>query len=439
MARLISCVLIGLALPAWVSGQQPTVLAERFDPGAEYRVNTRVNLRGDLLIPVDNEKPKRVEMNGRSTIDYDERVLKTDDPALSRSIRQYRTIDFRRQTGDRPQEISLRADVKRLVVMKRNTNKVCFSPDGPLTWGEIDMLRTDIFVPSLAGLLPEKPLKPGDSWRASEAAIAELTDLDKIEHGFLTGKYELEETIGGRRVAHITFSGELTGVNEDGPNRQKLTARLYFDLKDNFISYLSINGEHILLDKDGKENGKVAGEFVMSRQPNVRNPNLEDAELAKITLEPNAQNTMLLYEEHDLGVRLLHPRRWRIGRVARGQITLDETNGSGLLITVEPLTRVPTAEAYLKEAQGFLEKQQAKNTRVSRPVRLSNAPTELDQFAIDAEVADQRVIMDYLIARQPNAGATFAARILETDREALIREVERIARSLTLTKQHLGK
>ena len=112
-----------------------------------------------------------------------------------------------------------------------------------------------------------------------------------------------------------------------------------FDLKTNCISYLSINGEHYLLDKDGRENGKIAGEFVMVRQINPRNPHLTDAAIAKIALEPNAENTLLLYEEPELGVRFMHPRRWRIGRVARGQITLDEVNGSGLLITVDPLAR----------------------------------------------------------------------------------------------------
>ena len=47
--------------------------------------------------------------------------------------------------------------------------------------------------------------------------------------------------------------------------------------------------------------------------------------------------------------------------------------------------------------------------------------------------------MDYLIARQPNAGAMFAARILETDRDVLIKEVERMARSLTLNLKLEGK
>jgi hypothetical protein len=442
MLRLLAIGMVALAsigAPA-LQAQDAVNLAERLPSGYEYRVQTRVDLTGDLQVPVDkNKPPQKVKMTGRSTIDYDERVLAADGKtAEQKTIRQYRNIDFRRTVGDRPQQIGLRSDVRRLVVMKNGRAKVPFSPDGPLTWNEIDMLRTDIFIPELAGLLPGRAVKPGDTWTVRESTIIELTDLEKIEKGTLTAKFETEENIGGRKVAHITLSGDLSGINEDGPNRQKISGRMYFDLKGEFISYLSINGESLMLDKDGVTTGHMSGEYVMVRRIMPRNEQLTDAALAKITTEPNADNTLLLYEEPDLGVKLLHPRRWRVGRVARGQITLDEANGSGLLITVEPLKRVPTAEEYLREAQGFLTNQKAKISRLSQPTRLQNPPDEVEQFHFNALLNEQHVVMDYLIVRQPNAGATFAARILENDRDALMKEVERMARTLTLSRKLEG-
>ena len=42
-----------------------------------------------------------------------------------------------------------------MVVIKAGERKAPFSPDGPLTWGEIDVVRTDVFNPALVpGLLP---------------------------------------------------------------------------------------------------------------------------------------------------------------------------------------------------------------------------------------------------------------------------------------------
>lgn len=436
---LLVCSIVGAA-PATsgrAAAQELVTLSERFAPGLEYRVQTRVDLKGELAVPVEKDKPpEMMKMQGRSVIDYDERILPADGKtAEHKSVRVYRGIDFKRLVGQTPQEISLRREVRRLVVMKKGSAKVPFSPDGPLTWGEIDMLRTDIFVPALAGILPDKPVRPGDTWEVSAAAVAELTDMEKVERGGIAGKFEVEETIGGRRVAHVTLAGDLRGVNEDGPNRQKLTGRLYYDLRGGYVSYLSINGEHYLLDKDGKEHGKMTGEFVMVRSPNPRNPDLTDAGLAKATLEPNADNTLLLFEDPDLGARFLHPRRWRVVRSQRGQIVLEEPGGSGLLVTVDSLAKIPSADNYVKEALADLKERKATVGRVSRPVRLTESPNELDQFHIDAEVGGQRVVMDYLVAHQPKAGATFAARLLQRDRDVLMREVERIARSLTLSRK----
>jgi hypothetical protein len=419
------------AIPA--VGHEAITLSERFNPGSEYRVVTRVEMRGELMPPGEKD---RLKMHGRSFIEYDERILPTDGKTAElKALRIYRTIDFKRLIGDKPQEISLRPNIRRMVMMKSGHAKVPFSPDGPLTWGEIDMLRTDIFVPALAGLLPPRPVKAGDSWRVSEATVAELTDMDRVEKGDITAKFEVEESIDGKKVAHVTLNGDLHGVNEDGPNRQKISGRLYFDLREGFISYLSINGEHFLLDKDGKENGKMSGDFVMVRRPGTRNPDLADAAVAKLTLEPNADNTLLLYEDPDYGVRFLHPRRWRVARSQRGQITLDESKGSGLLITLDALPRIPTTDAYVREAQKYLKERKATVLGISRPARLTDSPNELDQFHVDADDANQRITMAYLIARQEKAGATFAARILEADRDVLMKEIERIARSLTLSRK----
>src|SRR5262249_33415342 len=159
----------------------------------------------------------------------------------------------------------LRPEVRKIVVLRAGRAKNSFSPDGPLTWGEIDLLRTDLFTPTLAGLLPPNPVKPGDTWKATDPPVAELTDLEKIDEGSVECRLEELTTVAGRKVAHIRLGGTLKGVNEDGPTRQVLSGTLYFDLEGNFISYLSIKGEHQLLDKQGKVAGTNEGQFILTR------------------------------------------------------------------------------------------------------------------------------------------------------------------------------
>src|SRR5262249_35263178 len=136
----------------------PVRLSERFPVGYTYQVRARVQLSGTLTVPGEKGKPapKPLTMTGESAIDYDERVLSLDrDGRAARTVRVFRRIDFERLLGETTQKITLRPAVRRVVMLRLNNTEVPFSPDGPLTWGEIDLLRTDVFTPALVGMLPD--------------------------------------------------------------------------------------------------------------------------------------------------------------------------------------------------------------------------------------------------------------------------------------------
>ncbi len=296
-------------------------------------------------------------------------------------------------------------------------------------------MRTDVFTPALAGLLPGKPVQPGDRWVAAEEAVQELTDLERIEEGQIECRLEQLTTLESRRHARIAFSGIVRGTNEDGPNRQQLDGYIYFDMESNHVSYLSLKGISTLLDKDGKEVGRIEGNFVLTRQAHQRSKDLSDEALKGVVLEPNDDNTLLLYDNADLGVRFLYPRRWHVAGASGRQVTMDTSDGSGLLLTLEPLANLPTAAQFQAEPREWLQKEKGKVLRTDAPVRLQAAPRELDHFAYDVELKGQRVLLDYYLVRQASGGATLAARLLANDQTAICKEVERIARSVTISKQ----
>ncbi len=155
-------------------------------------------------------------------------------------------------------------------------------------------------------------------------------------------------------------------------------------------------------------------------------------------VEPDATNTLLLYDNPDLGVRFLFARRWRVAQVMGSQVALDANDGSGVLITVDPLERIPTSEAFLAESRGWLEKQKATLQKVYTARRLRTTPT-LDAFALEVEMRGQKLWMDYYVTRQAGGGATVAARLMRGELEELRKEVDRIARSVVITKKIEGK
>jgi hypothetical protein len=432
----ITLTVVSLAGTTGLRAEEPIRLREIFPEGYQYHVSTRVELSGRMTLPAVKDKPapKPLTVSGDSALDYDERILKcATDGQVEKSARVYQRMDFQRKIGDHPQKSSLRTEVRRLVILRNKNLEVPFSPDGPLTWGEIDLVHTDVYTPALTGLLADHPVTVGDRWKASSGAVQELTDLESIEEGELECCLEQVVVLEKRRQAKVAFSGTVRGVNEDGPNRQQLNGYFYFDLESNHLSYLYLKGVHILIDKDGQEVGRIEGRFVLTRQLSARNPDLSDEALKALTLEPTPENTLMLYDSVDQGARFLYPRRWRLAEAGPKQIALASADGSGLLLTLEAPEGVPTGAQFLKESRDWLEGQKAKILRVDSPESIQDKPRELQRFALEVEIGGQRVLMDYFVARQAKGGATLAARLPTTDQAALRKEVEGIARSLVIS------
>jgi hypothetical protein len=429
-------VLAAWAVPA--RAQEPVRLREQFPPGYVYQVSSRVDLSGSLSLPPEKGQTagRSLAVTGNSRIDYEERILTASaDGQVQKTARVYRRMDFQRKVGTQQEQNSLRPAVRRLVVLRHNNIEVPFSPDGPLLWGEIDLVRTDVFTPALQGLLADRPVRSGERWNASTAAILELTDMVKLEEGGLGCRLDGLTEYSGRRYARVSFAGTVRGQGEDGPTRQELDGFVLFDLQASFLSYLSLRGVQTLLDSGGKAAGKVEGVFVLTRRPVAAPAELSDAALRGLALEPSAQNTLLLYDNPDLAVRFLYPRRWRVAGVHGRQLAVDESRGSGLLLTVEPPARVPTGEQYLQESRAYLQQQKAKVLQVEPARLLLKGPPAVEQFALELELGGQRARMEYYVVRDVSGGATVAARLLPADLPTVQQELRQIVQSLRITRR----
>jgi hypothetical protein len=424
-------------LPARGQGNEPVARREAFRPGYQYRVRCRVTIKGQLMLPAEQGQPQptRVDVVGGSSISYDERILSIKDGKIDRTVRYYQEMKFDRQIGKNEQRGTLRDAVRRLVILRHKQFEVPFSPDGPLLWGEIDMVRTDVFTPALDGLLPAGKVRPSDSWVADLNAVQELTDLETLTDGRLTCKFSNLINYDSRSLARIDFQGRVTGVGEDGSAEHELDGYLLFDLARQHLTYITMRGTHHMLDKDRKRSGgRVTGEFVLTREATPATDRLSDANLKGLTLEPNERNTLLWFLNPELGVSFLYPRQWHVAGVNsdKRQIGLDEKRGSGVLLTVDSAANIPQAAAFQKEVAASLAKQNLKVQRMGPARTLS---TGVETFLIEGEAAGKRVYLQYYVVRQPAGGAVLTANLnLQVgDLTSVRQDVEQIARSLVLS------
>jgi hypothetical protein len=417
---------------AGISAQDAITLTEAFAPGTQYTVNLKTDMTGELTLPSSggSKAPQTVAMTGSSKLVYTERVLTAAEGGALRVVRQYRDVAFQRTTGSREQLATLRGSVSRLVVMRNEAGaKVPFSPDGPLTWGEIDAIRTDLFTPVLAaGLLPEKPVKPGDSWPISKSAQQDLTEMSPVESSTLKITFVSMVTVKDQPMARLSLSGTVTGATEDGPGVQTIDGTMYFNTKTRMLTYISIKGTQEL--QDGKKNrvGKIYGNFTLNREPVDAKTTITDDTLKDVALSPTPENTLLLYDNRELGVRFVHPRSWRIGAVQGKQITLEHTRkGGAILLTREELAQLPTPEAFLREARDQVAK-------LKGTVLAADGPKD-NRFNLDAEINGKKLKLSYAIVRGETAGATLAARFPLAEEKEMSADLERILKGFEVSNK----
>src|SRR5262245_16463535 len=337
-------------------------------------------------------------------------------------------MDFARKVGDQDQENKLRPDVSLLVIQRLDNVEVPFSPQGPLLLGEIELVRTDVFTPALAGLLPRAPVKMGDEWAADLDAVKELTDLEKIIKGGLTCRFEGIDRVNAQ-LARVGFKGVINGVGEDGPAQHELEGYYNFDLKSNHISYVSLQGVHRPLNAAGLPQGEIRGIFVLTREPG-ESAELSNAALSRWNLNPNDDNTQLLFETSE--VRFVYPRHWRVDEAGGRQIRLVEKQGSDILITLDPIAKQPSAVAFQKEVLTGLSQQKATMDKVHNIRTLQVAPFAVEHFGVEARFGAQPAVFDYFVVRQNSGGATLSARYPPAQAAARRAEVERVAKTMIL-------
>jgi hypothetical protein len=414
-----------LCLAPVAQAQEAVRLEERLEAGSSYHVSCRVQIAGSLKL-----SDKSIDVVGTSVIEYDERVLAmTGAGEVDRTLRLYSTIDFDRKVGAEPQKTTIRPAVRRMVILRQNNVEVPFSPDGPMTWGEIDLVRTDVFTPALTTLLPKNAVRVGDTWKSGEPAVRELTDLEKITGGELTCRLDKLDDAGGQSTAKITFTGVISGIGENGPTRHDLDGFLYFDRNARRIGYVSLKGNETLVDAKGEPQGKVVGTFVLTRESRP----VPAAITGNVDSTPSDANTQMLFEDDATGLRFLHSRRWK-ARLEGNTVRLDDHRGNGLLLTVEPLASLPSSGRFQRETKAGVEIRKGTVNSASSIETVQKQPTEIEAFTMDASLPEEkttrRVHLYHAVVRDARAGVTVSATLSTPDRLEIQREIGRMLAGL---------
>ncbi len=303
--RVAVAVLLAAAPHAF---SQSCALAEQASAGDCFRVRLEMTLKGAMRMQRDGEMAS-LPLDAAGSHAFDERVLAVGDGGLpSKAARRYETAKVVIKAGDDRSERTLRTERRLLVAQRGPDQALVYCPAGGLRRSELELTAEHFDTLSLAGILPGKEVKVGDTWKLSNAVAQALCNFEGLsEHG-LTGK--LESVDGG--VAVFSVSGSASGIDEGAMVKLTVTATGRFDLAAKRVVALEWR------QKDERQQGPVSPASTVETTTKVERKVIDQPEtLSDVALvsvpDKDPPSAMLNLECSDPKGRfdLMHPREWQ--------------------------------------------------------------------------------------------------------------------------------
>jgi hypothetical protein len=404
------------------NAQQKITLRETHKVGETWRVDASTEQNGSLDTVADPKQPqlpKRLAKTGKARSQYAERILQVDEQQLgAKTLRQYTLLDAEQRIGDETTRARLRNQVQHVVLDRQSNQAVTFSPDGPLQLGELEQVRTDIFLPRLTGLLPSQTVDRGSTWTVATPAVLELTDLQSLQAGSL--ECTLSSIEGD--VAMVKFAGQVTGTTPSGSNQQTLQGSYRFDLKASRIVALQFEVTSLLRDRQNKAVGDITARFQLTRYLT----GVASISTTGLTLEANEENTLLLVQEPRIGLEFLHSRRWVPSPVNDQSWRIDGPSGSGLTLQFEPANNIPDMNTVRKPIEATL----SKTVQQLKPLPDPAGWNGVQRLSWTGTQNGKEYVFEYFLYKQGAKGAIVAGRYHAPDATLAQKDAERILRSL---------
>jgi hypothetical protein len=116
------------------------------------------------------------------------------------------------------------------------------------------------------------------------------------------------------------------------------------------------------------------------------------------------------------------------------QVVLTEPQGGWAKLSVLPAAKTPTPAAFQDEVKAFLAKEKVKLSPVPPPKRWKEGPA-VDRFGMDVEAATGKLRMEYALVTTADGGVTVDARLPDKLAAELTPDIDRVLKSLTVTKK----
>jgi hypothetical protein len=318
---------------------------------AEYRqAKLLVEIDGKLKLNGDGKEVKHVPLKASGELHYLERLLPaTKKGAATRIVRDYQSAKAKIRLHESDIGNELRPERRLICVQLNGESSTFFSPSGPLTREELELVSVPGGGLILEWLLPERTAKIGDKWSLTDAIMARLLDLDSVSQHDVS--CTLDSVKEKENVAIISLSGKATGAIDGVSSDVELKGKLNYDLKLRTITWLTMAYKENRAIGHSQPGFEVMTTVRMVSAPMQPVGSLSDKALADLPLEASPGQTLVELESDSGGFHLTHDRRWTV-ILERPDLTVLRFVDHGDLISqcnVSPLSALAKGEQLSME------------------------------------------------------------------------------------------
>jgi hypothetical protein len=284
-------------------------LAEAPAAGDCFRYSVELDLAGKMFFTQEGMK-QTIALEAKARHVFGERTLATADGLPARSARYYEDAVASAVVDVDKLNRALPDDRRLIVALRSSEGPFCFSPAGPLTRDELDLVTEHFNPQCLAGLLPNKAVNVGDTWTVAPAAAQAAGQFDGLIKNNLTGKL----TAAADGKATFTIEGTMEGIEHGAKVALTINATGTFDTTAKRIVALTWK------QKDEREQGPVApasqieATIALKREALPAAPKeLTDTALANVPKgDVPAAMAALRHADPKGRYSLVYPRDWHV-------------------------------------------------------------------------------------------------------------------------------
>lgn len=297
-----------ILLATRIGSAQTYSLVETPKAGDCFRIHLEMTLKGEIQVSGE-AKPSSLPLQAHGEHDFPERILAINSKGLpEKSARLYESAKAIITVASDRMEHTLRPDRRLQVAQRHNDQALVYAPAGPLTREELSLTSEHFDTLTLSGLLPQKEVEIGATWKISDPVAQALCSFEGLTSQELTCK--LDKVDG--QISHVSVKGSANGIDLGAMVKLTIDASYDYDMTKHQLTALSWQ------QKDERDQGPASPASTEEATTKLTRTAIEQpASLSDVALvsvpdgyDPPLPMTQLYHRDAKSRFDLVYAREW---------------------------------------------------------------------------------------------------------------------------------